>query len=628
MVELQPTLVGAAVDALLGAADAATLALSAPAAEGATTITTAIILALAIGALITLFDGISRYNTRDRLAAGKGGATDSVDIPPRYFTSERGYIASVLLYLAAMETIYLLPSIVVPSWLNTMSGEAAVSTILPPDFATDLLEFWGRRETFPIIWALLLVGALRYLPWLNQLEPRIRSMCHNIAEIPHFVHEVARRLYIVDFDVRAAFPDGIPADLHFVAAEHFNAPQNSEARYWSRLCYAMRELEELRTELGSLATLHFGARFADEYDSAAAELRSLSHRMARYFDNAESMGAGSARAAELGDDQQLKLDLRRLLGRVELLFVILLNLKHRDERAIIARLHALGFKFDSARLRSEVGPDAAVSVLALAVILFFVSPLIAVLVDWSALELFGDDTTGYIAYPKTIVRADQDLFVRVMVILLLSFVVLLVLAFANLSIARRFAGINPKEMFAGDWLRRPYDKYARASLFATLLVFGTALLMVFLMSRGEVAEAMPVEFRPLLLGFWFVPLFLMGVLLHVLAHNKGNSFLQVVAEGLVSGIVWGAVVFVTGFFFFGAMGEIGGDPIPRAEVPGAAIYYGFYAFLVGTAFMSALLGVSKTARQNGVAGADASADSRAATPAAGVAHGNVTALRR
>src|SRR5262245_54183616 len=130
-------------------------------------------LVLAIGALITLLDGAARYNTRDRLNAGMAG---SVDIPPRYFTSERGYIASVLLYLAIMQVIYFAPAIAIPrspveDWLNATPLDDAAKT---------QLRAIAGAGTFPIIWSLLLVGALRYLPWINNLEPAIRQLCHNI----------------------------------------------------------------------------------------------------------------------------------------------------------------------------------------------------------------------------------------------------------------------------------------------------------------------------------------------------------------------------------------------------------------------------------------------------------------
>ena len=554
-----------------------------------------IAVSLSIGALIMLFDGMSRYNTRDQFSTSGTAAPGAFDIPPRFFTSQRGYLASFLLYIMAMELIYLIPAIVIPIALENVdvlkrSAEAARDV----GWGEELLALTSE-VTFPIIWALLLAGALRYLPWINHIEPQIRRMCHDIAAIPHFVHEIARRLYSANINMEAAFPNGYNDDLLFVSAEDFNLHPSSEERAWARLSYFMRELEELYSELGNLTALKFGAHFSEEYENSASEFRSLTYRMARFLDERE--GGAQGRVSSLGADHRLKSDLRRAAGRAALLFVVLLNLKFRDQQEIGHQLQNFGFETDYIRARAEVGPDAAVTVLALAAILFVICPITAVLVEIGLRELIGPGSET-IEYPDKILQVDSaNMITRAAVLLLSTLFILIVLALVNLTLARRLAGIDPQEMLSGKWLSRPFGKYAQASMVTALVTNGAMILFVYMMIRSPFSGAFPIDrIDIVLIALWGVPFFVMSLLLHVFAHNRGHSVQQVLLEALICGIVWSGMVLVIGYLFFSGLREIGDMKVDHPQALGAAVYYALYSFLIGTAFTATLFYVSKSVR--------------------------------
>lgn len=557
---------------------------------------------LAVGALITFLDGAARYNTRDRLGLSGGGA-EGVDIPPRYFTSERGYSFSVACYLFFMELIYFVPAVGVPIALHS-GAETAFDSALSTN-AVAQLQLLGGAVPFPIVWSLLLVGALRYVPWINNIEPAIRRMCHYFADIPHYVHQLSRTLYNVDMKVEIAFPEGYRSDLPFVAAKDFNAAAASEEHAWARLSYLMRELEEMYTELGNLPAVHFGSRYAEEYENAAAEYRSLTYRMARHVDEKN----GAAPSGALGADHRFKPDLRRAFARVSLLLVVLLNLRYRTEEQISARLQALGFNTALDPRRAEAGPDAAVTVLALALVLFFATPLTLAGVDVGLREWIGGGWlasgpqhelryAGVIEYPGTVLREDQaSLLVRVLLLFVMSFVTLLALAIVNLTIARRFGGIDPREMFSGQWLRRPYAKYFRASTLSSVLVLGTGVAMMFgLVALGQ-GDRLPTRVDSPAILIWLAPMFFIALPLHVFAQSKGQSLPQVLFEGLISGVIWASVCFVAALLYYTVIGEIApGEPISSPQTLGVALYFGVLGLVMGTTFMTALLFVSKSAR--------------------------------
>jgi hypothetical protein len=520
-----------------------------------------------------------------------------VDIPPRYFTSERGYVASVVFYLIVMELIYFGPAIGVPYAVHN-GGVDLIGGSLSEN-AVKQLSALTTPVAFPIVWALLLVGALRYVPWINNIEPALRRLAHTWAEIPHYVHELSRTLYGVEMKVDVAFPEGYRDDLRLVAARDFNAPPASEEHAWARLSYLMRELEEMNTELGNLPVVHFGARFADEYENAAAEFRSLTYRMARHVDERN----GVAGAGLLGPDHRFKVDLRRAFARVALLLVVLLNLRYRSEEQISARLQTLGFNIARDPRRAEAGPDAAVTVLALAVILFFVCPAAVAIVDYGMLQFIGTgESARYsnVVYPAVIMQLnnpESTLFGRVMVFFLLCFISLLVMALVNLTIARRISGIDPREMFHNDWLHRPYGKYMLASAVSALLCLGTSTLMTwgFLQSE-DLRTQMPIDRIDPSMLIWLGAMFFIALPLHVFAQNKGHSLAQVMGEGLIGGLVWAAVCFPASYFYFSALGTMHGQPLSNEEALGMAIYLSSFGFLIGTPFMAALLFVSKSAR--------------------------------
>jgi hypothetical protein len=410
-------------------------------------------------------------------------------------------------------------------------------------------------------------------------------------------------LYSVEMNVSAAFPEGYRDDLALVGAGDFNAPASSEERAWARLSYVMRELEETYTELGALPAVQFGARFAEEYESAASEFRSLRYRMAGYVDERK----GGARSSGLGPDHRFKADLRRAFSRAALLLVVLLNLRSRSQEQISAKLHALGFKTGpNAIAEGEVGPDAAVTALVLALVLFVVCPLVTIGVDIAMNEVIGRGFAApyhdyrypdLIIYPATILHANgANLATRVPITFVMTFFSLMTLAVVNLTIARRFAGIPPGEMFTGEWLRRPYLKYFRAAFLSAVLCLGSGMLLMYLMVLAGLGNQMTGSFNPLLALIWLAPLFLIALSLQVFAQNRGHSLPQVLGEGLACGLVWAGVSYVATFLFFTSLHEINGKPILGTEVLGAALYSACTGFFIGMPFTALLLFVSKSAR--------------------------------
>jgi len=186
---------------------------------------------------------------------------------PRYLATKDQYSRAMIGYVSSMVGILCLLSAVGPRLLELFPELAPFKAVAPVGFA------------------LLLVGALTNVPWLQDIEWRIRLFWHERAYIPAAARAIADTLRAANFDFASyGQPTAMArAPMRGTEPGDFQAPRGSIEYGWARLSCLSYELG-WRRDAGETDALDAEMldRYATDLDNIAAKRQQLEADMAQY----------------------------------------------------------------------------------------------------------------------------------------------------------------------------------------------------------------------------------------------------------------------------------------------------------------------------------------------------------
>lgn len=179
---------------------------------------------------------------------------------PRYLATHEQYSRALIAYIVSLVGILCLLSLIGPRLL---------------DLSPALAPF---RPVAPIGFALLLVGALANLPWLQDIEWRIRLFWHERAYIPAAARAMADTLRASNFEFSSYAQPAVLgcASMRGIELTDFEAPRGTVEHGWARLTCLSYELKR-RRDAGDIEALDSEIldRYAADLDTIAAKRQAL-----------------------------------------------------------------------------------------------------------------------------------------------------------------------------------------------------------------------------------------------------------------------------------------------------------------------------------------------------------------
>jgi uncharacterized protein (DUF2384 family) len=250
---------------------------------------------------------------------------------PRYLATREEYARALIGYLASMGLILVVMSIIGRPLLEVLTDKELAAKYAP---------------VAPLGFALLLIGVLPNIPWLQNLEWLLRSFWHERAYIPQAARAAADTLRACAFDFSGYRGREVldAADMRGVEAGDFSAPRASIEHGWARLSCLCHELQQ-RRHTGELAPLdpELIERFASDLDAIAAARRAMIPDIAAY-----RAAAGSASY----DTEPLHTALTTALRRLYILIGCAVRVRLRRSEDANTTFRSFGF---------EVPPSTAAS---------------------------------------------------------------------------------------------------------------------------------------------------------------------------------------------------------------------------------------------------------------------------
>jgi hypothetical protein len=217
----------------------------------------------ALGFVIIVFLSMKKF---DEPTVGME-ADLTAQLLPRYLATHEQYFRGLIGYIASLGLILCLLSLIGPRLLD-------VSPALAP-----------YKPVAPIGFALLLVGALVNLPWLQDIEWRIRLFWHERAYIPAAARAVADTLRASNFEFSSYARPAVLAfaSMRGIDPADFQAARGTIEHGWARLTCLSYELGQ-RRNAGDIEALDAEIldRYATDLDNIAAKLQAMEADMAQY----------------------------------------------------------------------------------------------------------------------------------------------------------------------------------------------------------------------------------------------------------------------------------------------------------------------------------------------------------
>jgi hypothetical protein len=181
-----------------------------------------------IGLLVVIVFGIQKFNEPTFEASENQPETL---FAPRFLALPRQYVNALLFYLGSLSLLFVLFS------TAGANGFAGILTGTPL-----------KPEAFPLAVALILVGVIPNVKWIQQVELFFRRIAHRRAFIPEGAQLMYTRLRSAEFDFSRYDRSEILEGELFRTVERtdFSAPRNSIEHRWARftcLVYALRQFD-------------------------------------------------------------------------------------------------------------------------------------------------------------------------------------------------------------------------------------------------------------------------------------------------------------------------------------------------------------------------------------------------
>jgi hypothetical protein len=234
---------------------------------------------LSLGALIVTLVSLQKFHER---ASAPRGNELLEKLTPKYLTTREEYMRAFLLYyLAPMLFVLFVIALIGPGVLKL--GDV------------NLPQKDWPAGVWPIFAALMFGGATS-VPWLKELEIRVRRFAHERAYIPERARATADRLRAAEFDFPPFQAVLNSAAMRGVVAGDFSSPRDSIEYAWARLSCVSYEIGR-RRESGGPDDLddEMLDRYGEQLHQIAGHCRTLEKRVAEY------RKSGADHAAETDD---------------------------------------------------------------------------------------------------------------------------------------------------------------------------------------------------------------------------------------------------------------------------------------------------------------------------------------
>ena len=246
---------------------------------------------------------------------------------PQYLATPDEYFRALLFYLSTLSVLVAVISLLGPRVVGL--GTAPV-----PDIARSL----------PLFVALVLVGVLPNVPWLQQLELLLRRFAHERAFIPSASRAVADTLAAAEFNFALFDAERIlrSPKMRGVESSDFTKPRDSIEYSWARLSCLLWELQR-RQDSSQIEPILDGEllqRYASDLDSIALRRKSLEEDITQY--------RGEKLADPFYTNDQLHRTIRKTLRQLYVLLGCAVRLRLTPNGDLNAVMRPFGFLLNSA----------------------------------------------------------------------------------------------------------------------------------------------------------------------------------------------------------------------------------------------------------------------------------------
>jgi hypothetical protein len=289
-------------------------------------ITPGMIATTSLGLLVIIIFGVQKFNEPTFQASEEQPETL---FAPRFLALPRQYVNALLFYLGCLTAFFL---------VGSATGAKG--------FAGILTDSAIKPESFPLALALIIVGVIPNLKWVQNVELFFRRVAHRRAFIPEGARLMQTRLRGANFDFsKYDKPDILQDDVfRTLNRSDFDAPRNSVEHRWARftcLIYALRQVDEGGSgdadDFGNIAQgldEAFLSAYRPEYKRLLALHKDLEHRIPRYRKGTRSDS----------DIDDLVDALQRALRRTYMFVGCAVRLKYSIDARAIDALARFGFE--------------------------------------------------------------------------------------------------------------------------------------------------------------------------------------------------------------------------------------------------------------------------------------------
>jgi hypothetical protein len=272
----------------------------------------------ALGIVIVVLHSMQKF---EESTLKKGEDDFTPPLMPKYLATREAYARSLVSYIGSMVGVLCAMSYLAPSLFK-----------LP-----ELAALKQYEELAPLGFALLLVGVLPNVPWLQDIEWHLRRFWHERAYIPKAAGDIADRLRDSAFEFSKYNSNAVLTCQSMQGLEQtdFEAPRGSIEEEWARIsCLSYALLN--RPDSG--ATKFIDSEILNRYaDNIALQRRALEADVARY------RRAKTSNPLYENNDLLTK-KLRDALRQINILLVCAVRLKASHINEVF---QSFGFKYDS-----------------------------------------------------------------------------------------------------------------------------------------------------------------------------------------------------------------------------------------------------------------------------------------
>jgi hypothetical protein len=252
---------------------------------------------------------------------------------PRYLATSEQYSRALMIYLAAMSTVVVVLSLLGPR-IAAMGGGT-----LPE----------APRE-LPLAIALVMVGVLPNVPFLQVLEQQLRRFAHERAFIPTAARATAERLATAEFDFTSYQAEEVLGScaMRGVEPADFAAPRDSVEYSWARLScvlYLVRKIQN--ADAVSSLDSEMLSRYAQDLDNLALKRRTMQGEIEHYRQEK------AADRYHTNDD--LHRSIRTTLRKLYVLLGCAVRLKSTTDDAMNSAFRSFGFLLEMPMAKHDNG---------------------------------------------------------------------------------------------------------------------------------------------------------------------------------------------------------------------------------------------------------------------------------